>query len=447
MQTPIEPVKRQSSEPASRAEVASWMFFDFANSSYTTLIISVAYAPYFVRTVVVGDGGSEEDGTFLWGLSYGVSQAIVLGSAPVMGALADAFGAKKKLLFGSFVGCVGATAALGWVGAGDVVLAMVLLVFSNVCFSAGENLIGSFLPEISTPEKMGFISGLGWALGYVGGLGCLLACRPLLVDGFGPSNAEAIQSSFVIVALFFLVGGMPTFIFLKERLTARSTPRFGRVVTLGFSRVVRTMGRWRDHRQLFRFYAVFLCYNSGISIVITFTSIFANGELAMTGGEIVAFFMVVQVSAALGALAFGVLQDRTGTRLALTLSLAIWLAACLGAATTRTVGQFYLVGNFAGLAMGSAQSCARALIGMFSPPSRSGEFFGFWGLVWKLSAAIGPLSFGWTSRELGMRGAIALTGLFFLVGILGVACIDVEAGRREGEVAEALANDDSEEWG
>ena len=416
---------------APRRELFSWMLFDFANSSYTTVIVTVVFSLYFKKTVVEGGGGTPQDGTNYWAFGLALSQILVLLSAPVLGAVADFSGAKKKFLFVTFVGCVAGTFALGWVGPGDLLLGLSLFVLSNFFFSSGENLIAAFLPELTTPERMGRISGMGWALGYLGGLGSLLACRPFLAEGFGPEQADSVQMAFVVVAVFFLVGGLPTFLFLRERAQPRAVPQGQTYLVLGFARVIATLRRIRDHRQLFRFLIVFMCYNCGIIIVISFSSIYADQALNMDSDELTTFFIVVQISASLGAFGFGYLQDRTGAKTALNLSLLIWVIVCLGAYRCETTVQFYVVGNLAGIAMGASQSGARALVGIFSPAGRSGEFFGFWGLVWKLSAVIGPLSFAYANDQLGMRYAVLLTGVFFVLGIAGMTCVNEAEGRRE----------------
>lgn len=419
---------------APRRELVSWMLFDFANSSFTTIIVTVVFSVYFKRTVVEAAGGSADDGTFYWALGLSLSQVLVLLSAPVVGAIADFSAIKKKLLFVTFVGCVAGTWALAWVGPGDLWLGIAIFMLSNFFFSSGENLIAAFLPEITTPERMGRVSGAGWALGYVGGLLSLVACYPLVSGGFGPGNADSVQRSFVVVAVFFLAGGLPTFLFLRERARPQALPEGQTYVTIGFRRVFETLKRVRDHRQLFRFLGVFLCYNCGIIIVVSFSSIYADQELNMGSQQLMIFFIVVQVSSSLGAFAFGYLQDRTSAKTALNLSLVVWLVVCLGAYVCRTATLFYVIGNLAGIAMGASQSGARALVGTFSPPGRSGEFFGFWGLVWKLSAAVSPYVFSYVNSTLGMRYAVLGTGAFFLVGIVGMTAIDEKEGRREAEV-------------
>ena len=423
----------KGSPPASKLELFGWMMFDFANSSYTTVIVTVAYSVYFVETVTSGAGLDEEAGNLYWSLGLAASQLVVLATAPVLGAVIDFTAAKKRVLALTFLGCVAGTFALGWVGPGDVALGLALFCLSNCLFSMGENVVAAFLPELVSAERMGRISGLGWAFGYVGGLLSLIVCFPFLKDGFGPDNTHGAQRAFMAVALFFLVGGLPTFLFLRERAQVQPRPQGMGLVRAGISRVHGTLREIRRYRQLFRFLLVFFVYNLGVTVVIGFSSLFGTQELGMGTAELMNLFIVVQLSASIGAFGFGVLQDRIGSQTALSLTLLIWVAVCVGAYFSTTAVHFYVVGNLAGIAMGSSQSGARALVGMFSPADRSGEFFGFWGLVWKLSAVVGPLGFGLLQRELGMRSAVLLTAVVFVAGIVGLFFVDENEGREAAE--------------
>jgi UMF1 family MFS transporter len=163
--------------------------------------------------------------------------------------------------------------------------------------------------------------------------------------------------------------------------------------------------------------------------VILFASNFAEREVKFSIEENIVFFLILQVSASVGAFFFGFIQDRLGAKTSIQISLSIWLAVCVGAYFTHTKPVFYVVGNFAGLAMGAAQSAGRALVGSFSPVERTGEFFGFWGLFWKSSSVVGPYLFGWCSKGYGMRSAILLTGGFFLTGVIGMCFVNEKEGR------------------
>jgi len=422
--------------PASLREIVGWCMFDFANSSYTTLIVTVAFSIYFMGAVCEGGGVSREHAELLWGLGNWVSQAIVLLSAPVVGAITDCSGSKKRFLLVSYLGCVLGTACLGLVGPGDIALGLVLFVVSNFFYSSGENIVAAFLPEIAPPERMGRVSGLGWALGYLGGLASLAVCYPLLSGGLGPEREVPVRLSFVVVAVFFLLAGLPTFLWLKERAVAQPLPPGRGYVGVGFSRVLETLGRVRRYRQLFRFLFVFWSYSCGIFIVVAFANQFGEKEIGMGFGDLMLLFIVLQIAASAGAFGFGTLQDRVSSKAAIQISLFLWLVACVGAYLTHSKLGFIAVGVVAGVAMGSSQSAARALVGCFSPVERTGEFFGFWGLFWKL-AGLGPVLFGLSRQWLDMRAAILATGGFFVLGIAGMLFIDEKEGRAAAAAKES----------
>ena len=431
-----------SHPPVRKREIFGWAMFDFANSSYTTVVVTVAYSVYF--TQLVAPAGRSD---FLWSVGVTVSNAIVVVLSPFVGAVADDSGRKKLFLFVSYLACVAGTAALWFVEPGMVALGIALFVVSNVAFSLGENFAAAFLPEISTPENIGRISGFGWGLGYFGGLGCLLAVFPLIKGDFVPANLAALRLAWPVTALFFLVAGTVTFALLGER-----APRGPRRTPLGYARVgyarladtVRALGHFS---QLARFLVVFFVFTCGLAAVVYFSAVYARQTLGFEAGELILLFMVVQISSAGGALLFGYLQDRMGATRTIQITLVLWIAVCVVAYLTASKVTFFVVALCAGLGIGSLQSASRALVGLFSPLEKSGEFFGFWGLAGKSAFAFGPLVFGLLSWLTGsQRWAILSTGLFFLAGLIGLAWVDEARGRmaaaewheaRRREVADA----------
>jgi UMF1 family MFS transporter len=408
-----------------KKEILAWCFFDFANSSFTTLIITIAFSVYFVKIVA---GGSAV-GDRLWGTGNAISQTLVLLTAPLVGAIADYSSRKKQFLFLSYMSCVIFTAVLYFAVPGAVWFALSLFIIANFAYSSGENLIASFLPEIAKPEDMGKISGLGWGLGYIGGLLCLLCCYPFLKGGFFFENAENLRKVNLIVALFFLVAGIPTFLWVHERKKTSNLPPGMNYLTAGFAQIRQTFVQIRKFRELFKFLIIFGIYNCGVTTVVYFASIYANETIGLTTNELINFFIITQVSSSLGALIFGFIQDKVGAKNTIYMTLALWIIVVIGAYFSTSRNTFYIVGNLAGLGLGSSQSAARAMVGMFSPVQKSGEFFGFWGLFWKLSTAIGPFVFGHISSATGsQRTAIISTGIFFLAGIIGITFVNEKRG-------------------
>ncbi len=403
--------------------------FDFANSSYTTVIVTVAFSVYF--TTLVAPGGR---GDWLWGIGLMTSNLIVLAAAPVVGALADGSGRKKHFLAVTWLVCVAGTAALWFAVPGAVVLALALFVVSNIAFAMGETLVGGFLPEISTPKNVGRISGIGWGLGYFGGLACLLLIRPLMAGDFVPANLASLRLIWPLTAAFFFLAGIPTFVFLRERAPRVRHRSLGDFAAEGFRRLRATGSSLKRFRELVKFLCVFFVYSCGLMTVISFAGIYSRKTLAFTAGELVVLFLVLQLFSAAGALGGGPLQDKLGSRRTLQWVLVLWILVCLGAAATTTKTAFWFVAMGAGLGIGSLSAASRGLVGLFSPKDKSGEFFGFWGLALRGAFALGPFIFGSMSLWSGsQRTAVLITTTFFAIGWVGLLYVDEEKGRAAAE--------------
>ncbi len=423
-----------------KKEIFSWCLFDFANSSFTTIIITVVYSVYFVEIVAMRKPSAD----FLWSLGNFISQGLVLLTAPVLGAIADFSGAKKRFLFASYVGCIIFTSLLYFSGPGQILKALVLFSIANYAYSSGENFIASFLPELARPEDMGKVSGFGWALGYVGGLLSLILCYPFIQGGFTLSNEGSIRITCLITAAFFLLAGIPTFVWLREGRPSHGLPPGQSYLSLGFGRIAETFQHLQQFRELFKFLMLFCIYNCGVTTVVVFASIYAQRVIQLSPAELILFFLITQISASAGAFLFGLLQDWIGAKRTIYLTLLLWIGVILGAYWSAGKNTFYIVGNLAGMGLGSSQSAARALVGLFSPPSKSAEFFGFWGLFWKLSTAVGPMVYGSISSITGSpRMAILTTGSFFVLGLAGLPLISEQRGIQAAQDYESLPKDSS----
>jgi len=417
---------------ASRKEIFGWAMFDFANSSFTTVIVTVIFSAYFVSHVV----GDKVLGVKYWGWGLAISNMIVVISGPVIGAIADFSGSKKRFLFFSYLLCVIFTSLLYFAGEGDILYALIIFIIANSGFAAGENFCSSFLPEIASPDEMGRISGYGWAVGYIGGLISLMLCL-LLFNVWGAGEIQ-IRSSFIITALFFLFSALPTFLLLKERSIKQSLPKGKAYLSTGIGRIKESLEHIREFEELIKFLLVFLVYSCGIYTVIAFSAIYVESVLHFSKTESLVFFIVVQISSSLGAFMFGFIEDRVGTKETISISLALWLLVIAGAYLTTSRSIFWVAGNIAGLAIGSSQSSSRAMVALFTPKSKSAEFFGLWGLSSKVAAIIGIFSYSMiTSLSGSMKNALLSTALFFLTGLIGLIFID----ERKGSIAAACYED------
>ena len=550
-----------------RREVFAWAFYDFANSSFTTVIVTAVYVLYF-REVVVPY--TSEWGDFLWGLALAISMLFVAVSSPILGAVADYSGAKRKFLIVYASTCIVFTAALYFVGPGMVFWGTALFVLANIGFAGGNVFYNAFLPEIATRGNMGRISGYGWAIGYVGGMLCLVAVIPFasalkspstigteeILDwpglcsrlaastdqgptarvrerlpakasalaraaaagrGLRPRQQEALvdalngvlsrkdlydrdsfsaisltpeaadlarqdvhrlphrklrrlnrllleatfaeelatspltqvtqgadrcKITFPLTALFFLVTALPTFFLLRERAVPRPLPPGRGYLSVGFEQFLSTLKHIRRFKELAVFLLIFLVYNDGVTTVIAFTAPYAKQTLAFAPKSIFVLLLIVNVAAAPGALIFGLIADRIGAKRTILVSLAIWAAVCAAAAMVQQHWQFELVAVVAGLAIGAVQSVSRTLVGLFTPPGKGGEFFGFQAVCGKFASMLGPLVFGLVSSATGsQRIAVGLVAGIFVVSFLALHwLVDEQAGIAAAERAAVAEN-------
>ena len=416
-----------------RREVWSWAMYDFANSGYTTVVITAVFSAYFVSEVA----GNAPWATFAWTAALALSYALIMLTAPLIGAWADAHAAKKRLLAATTLGCITFTAALACVGRGDVAAGIALIVLSNFFFGSGENLIAAFLPEIAEGEALGRVSGWGWSLGYFGGLVALGICLAYVThaQGQGASAAEFVPVTMLITAAIFALACLPTFLFLRER--AQPQPDAGAAVRAAFARLGETLRSAQRYRDLRRFLVCLVFYQAGIQTVIALAAIYAQQAMGFSTRDTLLLILVVNVTAAIGAFGFGYVQDRLGHVPTIMLTLAGWMLTVLLAWRAEGPALFWVAANLVGLCLGSSQSAGRALVGYLSPPGRQAEFFGLWGLAVKLSSILGPLTYGvvtWLSGG-DHRLAILITGAYFVAGMMIVAGVDAARGRAAGQSA------------
>ena len=431
---------------ASRKEILGWAMFDFANQAYTLLIITVVFGELFT-TVIVGDRG---DGyrlaNFLWSLALATSYLLVVVTGPLCGAVMDYQASKKRFLFASYLATVATTGMLYFVAPGYVVLGLLLIMVSNYAYSMGESFIAAFLPDLGPPEDMGKISGFGWALGYVGGL--FAAGFTLVALGEATAeNFERIRWVGPFAAGFFLVTAIPTFLWVKERGTPQPPGKPYREIA--WERVATTLHELRRFRDLGIFLFSLLFSMAGVYIIIAFAFIYGAQVIGWDESIRNIMFIIVQITAAAGALGFGFIQDRIGTKITYLFTLGLWVAAILAIWATPEVTAFLnarlgldweaqhlflFVGCLAGLSLGSSQSASRALVGLFSPRRKAAEFFGFWGLANKLAGVFGIIALGLLQSVVGLQASILLCAALFIAAIL--ICLFVDQTRGQQAAAE-----------
>ena len=398
-------------------EVWAWSMYDFANSGYTTVVITAVFSAYFVGVVAANAAWA----TLAWTAALSASYALVLATGPVIGAWADEHAAKKKLLLVSTAGCVLFTLLLAFAGPGAVVYSLALVILSNYFFGVGENLIAAFLPELADSRAMGRVSGWGWSFGYLGGLVALGICLFYIT---ATPNAH-VPLTMLITAVFFAAAATPTFVFLRERALPQAR-------VSAWTRLLQTFRASEKYRDLRRFLLCLTFYQAGITTVISLAAIYADQAMKFTMQQTIVLILVVNITAALGAFGFGYLQDAVGHVRSVAITLVGWIAMVTIAGFSETKESFWVAANLAGLCMGASQAAGRAIVGYLSPRARLAEFFGLWGLAVKAASIAGPLTYGITTWVFAgnHRLAIFATGLFFVAGLILLRGIDVERGRR-----------------
>lgn len=433
-----------SEGPAGKIEIWSWVFYDFANSAFATSVSAVIFNVYFVQSVVGPAGfqilGIQLEGTALWSFAVSASMLVVLAFAPLLGAIADLSASKKRFLFIFCYAGVISTVLLYWSGPGTIWWSIIFYILANIGMEGSLPFYDAFLLELAPREKMGRLSGLGWALGYVGGVLCLILNLAMIQqpESFGLASSDDIpvRASLVIVGLWWGLFAIPIFLFVRER--AVTGPPLGRADYLctGFRRLIETLRSVRQYRQLTRFLIAYLLYNDGIQTVIVMAAVFGATDLNMDTEELILCLIFIQVVAFLGALLFGSLADRIANKLSIQITLIVWIGSVAYAYFITESWQFWILGGFVGLVLGGSQSASRSLFAQFTPRRNSAEFFGFFATTQKSASVLGPVVFGLAVALTGTtRYAIVSIGVFFVLGALILHTVDEEEGIREGQVA------------
>ena len=411
-----------------RRAIWSWCLYDWANSAFTTLVVTFIYSAYFTAAFADDPGR----GTALWSRGITASALAIAALAPIAGALADRGGRRRYLILCSLV-CVAATAALTFVRpdqANAVVIALGVFVVANVAFELGLVFYNAFLPAIAAPERIGRISGYGWGLGYVGGLLALVAALVVFVPetplfGIPTDGGFNLRATNLLVAGWFLLFAVPAFLFLRDEAPAGGG---GVSVRRAFTDLAVTVRHLRRYRQVGLFLLARLFYNDGLVTIFAFGGIYAVGTFGFSFEDLVTFGIVINVGAGLGALAFGFVDDRIGGKATVGLSVAALAAATLLAALAQTRTAFWAAAVLVGIFAGPNQSASRSLMARFVPAKHESEFFGFFAFSGKVTSFLGPALLGVLSDLYSQRVGVASLLVFFLVGALILRRVDEREG-------------------
>jgi UMF1 family MFS transporter len=420
-----------------RRRILAWCLFDWANSPYTTLIVTFVYSAYFAQTFAP----DPVTGTAWWSRAVATAGIIVALLAPLLGALADRSGQRLRFLAVATTVCVLATGTLSFVAPGTraaAFLALTVFVLADVGFELGMLFYNALLPTIARPGQIGRVSGFGWALGYAGGLVALVLALVGFVQPerpwFGISRAAGlnIRATCLLVAIWLAVFALPLFATLREvrlgpaRLDLRAT-----LAELG-----RTFHAVRRYRDAALFLLARLIFNDGLVTVFAFGGIYAAGTFGMTLADVITFGIGINVAAGAGAFLFGFVDDAIGGKRTVLVSCAALAGATALAVWAPTRAWFWVAGMLIGVFAGPNQSASRSLMARFAPRGSENEFFGFFAFSGRLTAFAGPALLGVATQLFhSQRAGVATILVFFLLGGALLLGVDEQRGIRQASPA------------
>ena len=408
-------------------EHLAWYLYDFGNSAYAAVILLAIYSAYFKGEVVGGAAGSR-----LWGISVGIAMLVVALSSPILGAIADYTGMKKRfLLIFSAVTWI-FTALLFFVQKGDIIMGMVFFIIAEVGYRSGQVFYNSLLPEIAGPDEIGRVSGNGWAIGSFGGILCLVIILPLIM--FIPGSL-IIRLAMVFTAFYFMAAALPLFFWIKEKAQPKALPEGETYLSVAFRRLINTAQEMGDFREFIRFIIAFLVYNDGILMALNFAAIIGAVLFGMEQQQLIIFMIIVQITSVAGAYLAGLTGSKIGYKKTLSYSILMMTAVVIAMIFAQNITQFYIIGALAGFSLTGVQSISRTLVSYFAPEGRSAEFYGFFAVTGRTSSFLGPTIYGllaaeaafWFERQgytaliaeqMGQRLAIGSIAVFLVFGLL-----------------------------
>lgn len=415
--------------------------YDLANQSFTLLINTLLF-PVFFREVIVG--GDPARGDRLWSAMVALSMLIVVVVSPLIGALADVRGLRKKYLIGTGLVCGVATCILGLLGGGAAWIAFGVYLIANIAFQLGENFLASFLPFVSNSRTIGRVSAIGWTMGYIGAL-LLLVISLLAMWLFGWMETSSWRPLIVFAGVWFLLGIIPPMVVLPEPPAAAAPDRRRGAAREALRRVRETWTHAGRHGQLMRFFGAFFLFGMGVQTVVFFAGIVAKEVVFKDDPnanlKLVLFIGQLTITAGIAAALSGRIQDRIGARTMVIVFLSVWIVSTLGFAVFAILPgspewAFWLLGNGVGFALGGIGTSSRSLVGRFTPEHKTAEFFGLWGTVFKGAGVVGVFAFGQVKAAAGDLAALGLLTAFFAAGLAVALTVRETRGVRAAKRAD-----------
>jgi UMF1 family MFS transporter len=394
-----------------RKQVGAWAMFDFANSSYSAVVTTAIFPVFYATVVVTGEGGVADGTGELW-LSWADALAafLVAVSVPLLGAIADRGGGRKKFMLFYTLMCVAGVATMTTLGPGMALWGLAVFVFAQVGFESAVVFYNAYLPDIAPPDRRGWVSGVGFGVGYFGSAVALVLAIPLANLG--------VEAVWLMVAAFFLIFSMPAFFVLPP--DRQGAMNIGAAARWGLGNFKSIVGEVWAAKELRRFLFAFFFYIDAILTIIVFAGVVATETFGFDQQGTIVLFLIVQLSALAGAFALAKPTDVVGPEKVLTGVLLLWIVTCVSVFFITDPRLFYVMAVVGGLGLGSAQSASRAFMASLIPRGRESEMFGFYALCGKSSSIFGPLIFGATTYLAGgnQRPAFLAIAAMFVIGLV-----------------------------
>ena len=431
--------------PGSKREIFAWAMYDVANQAYNTVVISFIYSAFFVAYIVPQSARWQDA---YWSIALIGSTVLAMLLSPWIGQRIDEGASKKRLLAWSTLICAVFTSALVFVSPGDVWLGVALILITNTAWMLGEAIISAFLPDIASRKNMGLISGLGWGVGYIGGLISMVLVTIVIVTADPDAETTLYltqnQWSMVAISVYFVVFALPTFMLLKDRRQPKVASH--------------SRGQWRDSLNLrklgrkqpilLRFLMAFVFYMAGVQTVIQFIGIYSTGELGLSQSDLVGVFLATQFSAMGGAVTFGFIEHKIGAKPTLFIVIGIWLLAIMAMYNLpalvelsgwSVVNLFLGVALLAGTGIGAIQASSRSLVGQLTASTKGGSAFGWWGVFNRLAMMMAA-TYGVVADLFTRQSALLMIIGFFIIGGLLLMRVPLREGTEAAAAAEKRDN-------
>jgi MFS transporter, UMF1 family len=427
-----------ASEHDYRQIINAWAMYDWANSAFAVVILTAVF-PVYYRALAANAGRAPEDATAYWAYTTSLSLVVVALIGPVLGAMADIVGGKKRFLWVALIlGVLGST-SLAFLGKDSFLLASLLFAIANFGFSGGNIFYEALLPHIARPSDLDRVSARGYAFGYLGG-GLLLVINVLWLlrpGWFWMADREfALRACFVSVALWWFVFALPLFRKVAEPGTVERRVPIAPVLMDAFLRLAATLRQIRRYRQLALFLVAFWIYNDGISTIIKLAAAYGD-EIGIDHNDMLIALIVTQLIGFPSSIGFGRIAYHIGAKRSILAGLAVYTLISIAGFFIRSTWHFYALAIVVGLVQGGTQALSRSLFAAMVPKTRSSEFFGFFSTGEKMAGIIGPAIFGIIAQLTGSsRWGIISVVVLFVTGALILGRVDESEGRRVAETVE-----------